>query len=363
MRLTPIITSLIVALVLYAFIMERDALKAFADGGNAVETVQEVATLEAEKPPVSVVVMISKESEVTSGIKLAGRTEAARNVDVKAETSGLVISEPLRKGSVISKGEVMCQLDVGTREANLAEARARRVEAEVNNTAASQLAERGFTSETTAISRKASLESAQAQVEAAEREMDRLLIKAPFDGILESDSAELGELLQPGSPCATIISLDPIKVVGFVPELSVNKLQIGASAGARLVTGQEVIGKVTFVSRSADEDTRTFKVEVEIPNDDLSIQDGITTEIFIALEGEKAHLLPQSVLTLNDEGALGVRTNENGITGFMPVSIVRDDAKGIWVSGLPESVEVIVTGQDFVRKGRAINVSYQEASE
>ena len=363
MRLTPIFTSFVVAVVLYAFIMERDALKAFADGDNAAEAEQDVAAAEPEKLPVSVVVMISEQREVTSGIVLAGRTEAARNVDVKAETSGLVISDPLRKGSVISHGEVMCQLDVGTREAILAEARARRVEAEVNNTAASQLAERGFTSETTAISRKASLESAQAQVEAAEREMERLSIKAPFDGILESDTAELGELLQPGSPCATIISLNPIKVVGFVPELSVNKLQVGTAAGARLVTGQEVNGVVTFISRSADENTRTFQVEVEIPNDDLSIQDGVTTEIFIALEGEKAHLLPQSVLTLNDEGTLGVRTNEDGITGFAPVSIVRDDAKGIWVTGLPDKVEVIVTGQDFVRQGRAINVSYQETAQ
>lgn len=367
MRLTPLLTSLIVALVLYAFIMERDALKAWADGTEA-ETVTEAAAEAApENPPVSVVVMVSEARVVEAGITLSGRTEAARKVDVKAETTGLVISEPIRKGNMVSKGDVLCQLDAGTREATLAEARARLAEAEANNRAATQLAERGFTAETTAIARRAALESAQALVEQAERELDRLKIRAPFDGILESNTAELGELLQPGSPCATVIALDPMKVVGYVPEISIDRLKVGTTAAARLVTGQEVVGLVSFIARSADELTRTFRIEVEVPNKDFAIKDGVTAEIAIALDGEKAHLLPQSVLTLNDEGTLGVRTNDDGIARFMPVGIVRDDAEGIWLSGLPETVEVIVVGQDFVREGRAIKVTYmardQEAGQ
>ncbi len=359
MRLAPLFTSLVVALVLYLFIMERDALKAWANGPEVEAEIEEIAAVEPKDPPVSVVAMISEAREVAAGLVLSGRTEAARNVEVKSETTGLVISDPIRKGNMVSEGQVLCELDAGTRQATLAEARARLAEAQANNNAASQLVERGYTSETTAIARKAALESAQAMVEQAEKELARLKIHAPFDGILESDTAELGDLLQTGSPCATVISLDPIKIVGYVPEISIDRLKVGTTAGARLVTGQEVVGLVSFISRSADDLTRTFRIEVEVPNRDFSIKDGVTAEIVIALDGEKAHLLPQSVLTLNDEGALGIRANEDGVAQFLPVRVVRDDPEGIWVSGLPDSVEVIVVGQDFVREGRAINVTYR----
>ncbi|MEC9196981.1 MAG: efflux RND transporter periplasmic adaptor subunit, partial [Pseudomonadota bacterium] len=206
--------------------------------------------------------------------------------------------------------------------------------------------------------------SARAGVAMAEKEIDRLTITAPFDGVLESDTAEIGSLMQTGSICGTVIQLDPIKVVGFVPETEVNRIQLGARAGARLTTGQEVTGKVVFLSRSADETTRTFRVEIEVANPELTIRDGQTAEVAIGAQGAMAHLLPQSALTLNDDGALGVRVVGAGnITRFMPVDVLRDTIKGVWVSGLPSESDVIVVGQEFVTDGVPINPSYREASK
>ena len=358
MRLVPILTSILVAAALYVFIMERDWLTAIAGTETAPEDTPRTEVAETDDTvPVSVVAMKSTAQEVHSGIVLRGRTEAARNVDVRAETTGLVISEPLPKGSVVNKGDVLCKLDVGTRNAQLTEAKARLAEAEANNKAAASLAERGFTAETTAIARVAQLESARAAVEQAQKELDRLTILAPFDGLLESDTAELGSLLQPGSPCARVIDLDPVNIVGFVPERDIPKLTVGATAGARLVNGREVTGFLTFTSRSADPLTRTFRVEISIPNKDLSIRDGLTAEIFISLAGEKGHLLPQSVLTLNDEGKLGVRIAEDGIARFRPVELIRDSAEGVWLGGLEEELDVIVVGQEYVSDGRPIVVT------
>ena len=199
---------------------------------------------------------------------------------------------------------LLCVLDPGTRESTVAEARARvpeaqarvseararLVEAEISDNAARRLGEDGFASETRVASARAGVESALAGVEAAEagveaaragvaaaeKEFERLQIKAPFAGLLESDTAELGALMQPGATCATIFQLDPIKLVGFVPETDVDKVTVGAMAGARLATGREVRGEVTFLSRSADPTTRTFRVEVLVPNADLLIRDGHT---------------------------------------------------------------------------------------
>jgi multidrug efflux system membrane fusion protein len=197
----------------------------------------------------------------------------------------------------------------------------------------------------------------------AEEEIARLRITAPFAGYLETDTAEIGTLMQPGAPCATVIQLDPIKLVGFVPEAQVDRVTLGAEAGARLASGSQVRGEVTFVSRSADEATRTFRVEITVPNPDVLIRDGQTADILIRSEGTPAHLLPASAMTLNDDGTLGVRIVEDGIVRFVPVRMIRDTANGVWLSGLPEVAGVITVGQEFVTDGVPVRVTYEELTQ
>ena len=391
MRFMPLFAAVIVSLSLYALVFEREALMAFAqvDPGPA-----DVGQAEDTIVPVSVMARTSVAETVDSAVILRGRTEAARQVTVASETSGLVISEPIRKGAFVEEGDLMCRLNAGTREFQLAEAQARlseavgrvpeaqaavaeanaRVrEAEINVNVARRLSEDGFASETRLISAEAALEaanagvqrassqvaSAQAGIEGAQasiavwdRELELLEIRAPFSGLLESDTAELGTLMQPGAPCATIIQLDPIKLVGFVPEATVDQVTVGAMAGARLTNGEEVVGQVTFLSRSADELTRTFRVEIRVPNEDLHIGDGQTAEILVSSDGRRAHLMPASALTLDNDGNIGVRVvGEGDIARFLPVGILRDTIDGIWVTGLPETVDVIVVGQEYVTDG------------
>ena len=404
MRIVQLLTALIVTGVLYLVVFEREQLLAFAGAAPTEETASEDEARATRK--VGVVVQTMEAQEIDSAVILRGQTEAARQVELRSESSGQVISAPLRKGKYVTKDTVMCELDPGTLEATLAEAeaalaeaeaarpeaqarlveaKARLREAEINARAASELSKNGFASETQVANAEAAIESARASVEAAtgglssaearilsakasiasvKKEIDRLTIEAPFDGIIENDTAELGSLMQPGSLCGTVIQLDPIKVVGFVPETEVNRIDLGAKAGARLTTGQEVVGQVTFLSRSADEITRTFRVEIDVPNADLNIREGQTAEVAISAPGENAHLLPQSALTLNDEGALGVRVVDTGdVARFMPVSVLRDTIDGIWVSGLPQTVSVIVVGQEYVVDGVAVDPTYREASK
>ena len=133
---------------------------------------------------------------------------------------------------------------------------------------------------------------------------------------------------------------------------------------ARLISGREVMGAVTYLSRSADPLTRTFRVEVEVANSDLSIADGQTAEILIGADGALAHLLPQSALTLNDEGALGIRAVGAGnIVEFHPVTLIRDTVDGVWLADLPETLDVITIGQEFVRAGVKVAPTYAEISK
>ena len=379
MRPISLLIAALVIATLYALVFERDRLLAFAgaEPPAAVETeTGTVAEREAEEDGrrVAVIARRSEAQVIESAVRLRGRTEAAREVSVMAETSGRVVSEPIPRGTKVEAGDVLCELDPGTRPAAVAEARARvseaqarLAEAQINDRAARALSEGGFAPETRVAGAEAAVRSALAAVEAAqaglaaaETELARVVITAPFGGVLESDTAELGTLLQPGAPCATVIQLDPIRLVGFVPETEVARVAVGAEAGARLASGETVTGRVIFVSRSSDEQTRTFRVEVEVPNPDLALRDGQTAEIVVASDGQKAHLLPASVLTLDDGGRLGVRVAEDGVARFVPVSVLRDTVQGVWLSGLPETAEVIVVGQEYVTDGVPVAVTLRE---
>jgi multidrug efflux system membrane fusion protein len=416
MRFFSLIAALAVSAVLYMVVFERPALMSAigredtvppsAASNQPADTAPEAPAAQ-DTALVKVVVQKSQATDIDTAVVLRGQTNAARQVEVRAETSATVISEPLRKGTRVRAGEALCRLDPGTRGAALAqataqldEARARvpeskaRVtqaqaqldEARINQNASTKLSAGGFASTTRVANAEAAvatalagvetaraglqeaqsgIQSAQAAVASAEKEIERLTIKAPFAGLLESDTAELGELLQPGAICATIIQLDPIKLVAFVPETEITHISVGAKAGARLATGQgDVNGVVTFLSRSADEMTRTFRVEIEVPNPDQAISDGQTAEIMISSDGAKAHLLPQSALTLNDEGALGVRTiDENAIVEFHAVKLMRDTPKGVWLTGLPDIANVIVLGQEYVIAGVKVSPVYRDLGQ
>ena len=418
MRLIPFITAIIVAVAMYGLVLERERLLAFArstpDTAQAEEsetapsedTGNMVVADAAQPAAIGVVVLQSTAQTVDSAVVLRGQTKANRQVNVQAETSAIVISEPMRKGASVTKGDVLCKLDPGTRQASLAEARARlneaqsRVpeaqaklaeaeaklaEAKVNYNAANKLIEGGHATETRLKSTEASVRAAEASVASAtsgldatqsgieaaaaavalaKREIDRLTITAPFDGLLESDAAELGSLLQPGALCATVIQLNPIKLVGYVPETEVNRVELGAMAGAKLASGRQVQGQVVFVSRSADPLTRTFEVEILVENSDRSIRDGQTAEILVRAQGAKAHFVPQSSLTLNNEGLLGVRIVDLSDTvRFQPVKVLRDQTDGIWISGPEDVADIIVVGQEFVTEGVRVTPTYQEAAQ
>lgn len=418
MRIFPIITATLVCLAIYFVIFQRESLVNFAGqfgagDGTAIETPDTPAEVAAVTPSdddaddgrVHVLVRRSQAQITENAVALRGRTEALRAVTVAAETAGRVISTPIRAGAYVETGTTLCQIDPGTRltareealaalesararlpeaEAQLAGARAQLTAAEIDANAASRLSESGFASETRAAGAAATREgalagiqsaeaavaqarsgirSAEAAVTRADEEIARLTITAPFAGYLETDTAELGSLLQPGSPCARIIQLDPIKLVGFVPEAQVDRVVVGAEAGARLASGRDVMGEVSFVSRSADERTRTFRVEITVPNPDVSIRDGQTADILIRSAGLQAHLLPASAMTLDDTGALGVRIVVDGVVRFSPVRMLRDTANGVWLTGLPDRADVIVVGQEFVTDGVNVRVSYDEVTQ
>jgi multidrug efflux system membrane fusion protein len=284
-----------------------------------------------------------------------GVTAASKRVDARARTTGTIMESLVAQGQSVKAGDVLCKLDMASREADLAQAKASLASAQRDFEATEKLVKNSYATQAKLWSEKARLDLAQALLMGIETDVGYLDIKAPVDGVLIEKPAEAGSLLAIGGLCATISKLDPLLVAVQISESYVPYVVEGMTAKAKLATGEEVNGKVSFISKTADLATRTFKVELEVANPGERMREGVTTELSVGLPPQLAQKLPGSVLILNDAGKFGVRVlNADNTTQFQPVDVIAQEIDGMWVTGLDNSVNIVVLGQDYVRDGEKI---------
>ncbi len=319
---------------------------------------------ETAKPLASVRTITSKAVDHVDHLRITGRTEAVISVDIRAETEARVVEIGAIKGQAIQKGDLIARLDIGDRQARVAKGRALVAQRELEHSAAESLAQKNYRSKTGVAQALALLEEARADLTIARTELGNTEIRAPFDGIVEERPAEIGDLLSIGDTLATLIQGDPMLVVAHVPEHSIRAIDLGQLATVTLFDGSTHDGIVRYTARVSDNDTRTFRVEVEMENADLRIPDGMTAQLEIPVGTKRAHQVTSSVLTLNDEGELGVRAivDDNKVD-FLPVELQGGSRDRIWIGGLPEEFELIVVGHDWVKEGATVNVVHLETDK
>jgi multidrug efflux system membrane fusion protein len=173
----------------------------------------------------SVQVKLVPEVQRQYDLVVRGRTQATRTVVVRSETAGVVSGAPVLQGTAVKQGEVLCRLAVDARQASLDQARAAKKSAELTQQQNSELAKKGFRSPTQVLQAQASLDASTAAVRQAEIALAQVNIKAPFAGVFDHRDAEVGTYLAPGQPCGTMIELNPLLVVGDVPETEAASLK------------------------------------------------------------------------------------------------------------------------------------------
>ena len=250
----------------------------------------------------SVTIVNSKATNKSKILKSSGFTEADKFVQVRAEVSGRLIARPAQQGDYVEEGDLICQLYIAGREAYPK-------------------------------------------------------IVAPFSGYLETLRVEEGDFLNTGAVCAALIDPDPMLIVADIAEKDIAQVQLGSEARAKLISGRYISGEVTFIASSADKNTRTFRVEISVDNKDRTIRDGVSAEIYIKGKEEAAHKISPAILSLNDQGKLGVRTvTADNRVEFKEINILEDTNSGMWVSGLGEEARIITLGQEYVFQGQTVNV-------
>lgn len=321
-------------------------------GGSGSKPDEAAAAKPNDIPRVQIMRLSAINRDATLTVR--GRTQALHAVDTRAQVDGIVKAIRFEKGDRVKAGDVLCELMVNDRGAKLEEARALVSEREKEATAAENLLKQGATSVTAAKQATAALEAARAAQRTQDIELGNTRIRAPFSGIVDDRYVNVGDYMRVGDKCELVIAPQPFLAVGSVSEHEVGQIKIGAPASAALVTGETVPGTVYFVASKADDTTRTFRVEVELPNPDARLKDGVSADIHIPVRALQAMKISPGILVLNDNGVVGVRTVENGIVHFKPVNIVSDGPDGMWVSGLPEGTSVITVGQEFVAEGSRV---------
>ena len=345
-------------------------------------------------------------SQIDQSIELQGQTTHNKKIDVKSETTGNITNIAFKRGDKVSKGEELIKISIENRKELLNSARKDlerlNKELELNEknkinrlsqnkeliklyeiefASAKQLIDKGLSSksklslasfnlanarsdqedilinfESQQSSIEAQIANVKSQLKNIELDINNTVINSPFSGIISDKMIEETEYITPGNIMFTIIDLNPIKIQGYLSEFDVNKVSLGTKAIIENTNGVKKNGTISFISPSAETSTRTFEITIEADNADLSFKSGITTKITIAGSELKAHKIPPSILTLQDDGTVGVKAvNDENIVIFYPTTSVKDTIDGIWVSGLPDKVNLIVTGQEYVAIGESVS--------
>lgn len=294
-------------------------------------------------------------SLVISNVLAQGHVMPDREVELSVETAGAVHDILIREGVAIKAGDALARIDMNDREIQLSEAKAKIVEAQGKYKSAKKLGEKGYTAESRVDETLSILRSAQAEEKRIALDIEHTNIVAPFDGIIDSQHIEQGDYVSLGDKVFTIVDNDPLVVSVYVPQHEINNVKVGGRADVALATGQSKIGKIRFIAPRAEQATRTFRVEVAIPNPD-GLPSGTSATVRIPKQGVMAHFVSAALLTLNIEGVVGVKTiDDDGIVSFFPVKIVSSNLNGVYVVGMPDQVTIIVNGQGFVVAGDKVS--------
>jgi membrane fusion protein, multidrug efflux system len=294
-------------------------------------------------------------------VSLKGSSEPDREVIVRAETVGTVSSAAIREGQSVARGSVLCGLDVESRAARIAEAEAAVAAAQLDYDAATQLEEKGWTTSNRAAATRAALDSAEAALATARIELSKTRITAPFAGVYETRMAERGDFLSIGAPCGRLVDLDPIIVVVDATEGQLGAIDTSEPVNVDFATGRQATGKVRYIARTANPQTRTFRVEIEIPNPDATLAAGLTATVDLKLGDVPAILTTPATLVLHDDGRVGVRyVDGNSQVQFTEVQVVDDAPDGIWVTGIPDGANLLAAGQDYLKEGVVVSTRIGE---
>jgi len=320
-------------------------------------------------PPAPVVEALVVQPEVVvERARFVGQLDAADQVVIKPEISGIVAEIGFHEGQPVRAGDPLLRLRDGEQRARLAEARARLSLAEDEFERAASLRSRGASSEAELERARAQRDIARAQLDLAKVQLERTVIRAPFDGVMDERLVSPGERVSPGggdfgssSPTglARIVSLDRMELRFTVPEGVVAALRPGLPMRIRVAAWPEEVfpGQVFFVAPRVDERNRRLLVKASVPNPEHKLRPGMFAHVSMKVrEHPAALMIPEDAVTYTREGTAVWRIRKDGTAESVPVELGLRQEGRVLVSGLAAGDRIVVSGTHKVSEGKPVEV-------
>lgn len=353
----------------------------------------------ADAPPApEVLVETVKVEALPLELEYSARTAGFREVQVRAQVSGILKERTYLEGSQVKQGQVMFSIDPRTYQAALARAKgalaqeqARYRQTERDLKRIRELQKKGFASESeldNAISNfeqsKANIQAAEAEVQSKQIDLDYTTVKAPISGITSKETVSEGSLMVAGDPNASLLSnitqLDPIYVNFAAPDSDVESVRSGLQNGSLALPEDGLMrvqitlgdgssypleGKVNFTDSLVDRGTGTVSARAVVPNPEQKLLPGQFVRVrVLGLSMPSAMTLPERAVAQSPGGTFVYVVDDGGVARMRQVT-TGHTAKGRWVivSGISAGERVIVEGLPKVRPDTPVRVAGQPAKQ
>lgn len=308
-------------------------------------------------PPVPVEVATAQAAKVTDDIQAIGSLRPNEAVVIRPEVDGRIVEIGFAEGKSVSEGQSLVFLDDAIYQAELARASASLTLSRSNYQRAQDLLERSAGSATMRDQALARQRVDEAELTLAQARLDKMTIKAPFDGVVSLRQISTGDYVQPGQALVTLVDVDPIKVDFRVPETSLPNVRNGQMIEVRLdaYPGRAFTGTVYAISPQIDVNGRSLLLRARIPNAQGQLKPGQFARVkLIASVRQNAVLVPEAALV-----PLGRRHFVYRVVGEKAVQTrvgigIRQHGKVEITRGVKPGDRIVTAGQIKIDNGSAI---------
>ncbi|RYZ42494.1 MAG: efflux RND transporter periplasmic adaptor subunit [Myxococcaceae bacterium] len=315
--------------------------------------------------------------DVEYAVSAVGAVEAFERVQITARVPGALEKVNFSEGQVVKKGDTLAEIEparyaiaVRSAEAVLQKAQASLVEAkagaqrraEVNAQSPGLLpAEQLETFQARAATAQADVASAKAMLDQAQLNQRDAYVRAPMDGVLQTRTVQTGQYVQPGVVLATLLRREPLLLRFNVPAADVTRITPGMPAKFTVRSdGGTYTAKITYVSASADDQSRMVAVTAEVTGEAAQkLRPGAFATVSVPVETRGGSpVIPQTAIRPSERGFLAfVVTDNKARERILELGLRTSDGRVEVKEGLKPGESLVVRGAEALRDGVAVRVS------
>ena len=320
-------------------------------------------------PPESVTTAKSEATEWQAVRSAIGTLVAVRGVTLGAEITGTVREILFDNGTFVKKGAVLVRLDTSTEQAQLESARADAELAAVTLKRHRELQPGGVSSQAELDTAEAHAKQADAAVATLQATIAKKTIRAPFDGRIAIRQVELGQIVSPGTPIASLQSVSPIYADFWLPQQVIADVKVGQKVRMQtdIFHGSSWNGQIAVINPEVDVATRNVRVRATFENSDGRLTPGMFVNIdVLSNEKRKVIIIPatgvifapygDSVYVVEEKKDEAGKTTTIAQQRFVRLGERRGDFVAI-ESGISAGETVVSSGAFKLRNGMAVAVN------